>query len=932
MPGVRRTARKGTDRLPARDDAADATAPAEDRAAARARCLAFGPFRLYPAQRLLFDGDVPVRLGRRTFDLLVLLAESPETLFTDEDLIARLWPGVPPAQVHLADHVEVINRLFRRARPMFEPAGGGYRFVMAPPLPVTPDTKRVARLIGRDDLISDACARLAERRFVTLVGPGGIGKTSIAMAVAGRVGPGLAGGVCVVDLAPVAEERLLPDALAAALGVPTPLGDPVRGLVALLEGRNLLIVLDNCEHVIDAAAALAEALVTGLGRVWVLATSREPLHAQGEWLLRVAPMGLPAPADHVTAREALSSPAVQLFVERAGGALDAAALGDDDAARVVDLCRRLDGIPLAIELAAAHVEPLGIAELSRQLAERQLTVERDGARPGDRHRTLQAAIDWSVARLSVDEQAAFQRLAVFRGEFSHEDGAEVVADDAASMPAALEQVADLAAKSLLAIEARGDTVHYRLFETTRAFAAARLAQSPDARGAHRRHALHCLRRLHQGQHDWEAMPRDAWRSVHGRLIDDVRAAIDWCFHPGGDVRLGVEITADAVGLADQLGLRAEFRDRADLALRAMPDLYPPAPRLEVRLLSSFADFTQQTNGAHDRVTTAFTRALRLADELGSPEYRRGPLMGQWVGAFGRGEYPDALHYARQLMDASTASRDDLGEFIADRMLAQAHHFLGDHAAARRHAERVLMQADRPYPLALTPGPTDVRSSMRVMLARIHWLQGDTDGAVALAEEAMSFAENDRAFALSQVLGMAVIPIALWRGRDADARRHLERLASHARRHQMRFWSDWAQMFEAVLVERAGGAPAPTPTGRKLADLFATLVGRVADAESLVRAEVGVSGWAAPEVFRAQGEAVWRAGGEHAAAGAETWLRRAHARALAQSAPAWALRAAISLGRLLIATGRGDEARVLLDAALAGAPEGPDAEAARALRG
>ena len=928
MPRVRPRARKGTDRLPTREDAADATAPADDRAAARARCLAFGPFRLFPAQRLLFDGDVPVRLGRRTFDLLVLFAESPDTLFTEADLLARLWPGVPPAQAHLADHVEVLNRIFRRARPLFEPAGAGFRFVMEP---AVPDTKRVARLIGRGELVGDACARLAERRFVTLVGPGGIGKTSVALAVADRMAPGFAGGVCVVDLAPVAEERLVPGALAAALGVPTPTGDPVRGLVALLEGRDLLVVLDNCEHVIDAAAALAEALLTGLSRVRVLATSREPLHAQGEWLLRVSPMGLPSEAGALTARVALESPAVQLFVERAGGALGAGGLTDAEAPRVADLCHRLDGIPLAIELAAAHVEHLGVAELSRQLAERQLTVSRDGAGPGHRHRTLQAAIDWSFARLSAEEQAAFQRLAVFRGEFSHEDGAAVVACEPASLPAALEQVADLAAKSLLSIEPRGDTVHYRLFETTRAFASEKLAASGDGPEAFRRHAVHCLRRLHEGERDWTVMPRDAWRALHGRLIDDVRAAIDWAFMPGRDVRLGIELTAGAIGLADQLGLLAEFRDRAELALRAMPGLDPAEPALELRLQSTFADFTQQTNGAHDRVAAAFTRALQIAGEMGSLEHRRSPLMGRWLGAFGRGEYPDALRFARELMDNSTAAGDDLGAFIADRMLAQAHHFLGDHAAARHHAERVLVQADRAYPLTLSPAPVDVRSSMRVVLARIRWLEGDADGAARLAEEALGFAESDRAYALCQVLGLAVVPIAIWQGRDEEARRHVARMAAHARRHQLRYWGEWAGLFDAVLAERDGGPAAPSPSGRKLVDLFATLVGRVADPEVLVRAEVGVSGWAAAEVFRAQGEAVWRAGGEQAAEGAETWLRRAHARALAQSAPAWALRAATSLGRVLQASGRGGEVRPLLDAALSATADGPDAAAARALQ-
>lgn len=476
MPRVRPRARKGTDRLPAREDAADTTAPANDRAAARARCLAFGPFRLFPAQRLLLDGDVPVRLGRRTFDLLVLFAESPDTLFTEADLIARLWPGVPPAQAHLADHVEVLNRIFRRARPLFEPAGAGYRFVMEP---AVPDMKRVARLIGREALVGDACARLAERRFVTLLGPGGIGKTSVALAVADRVGPGFAGGVCVVDLAPVAEERLVPGALAAALGVPTPSGDPVRGLVALLEGRDLLVVLDNCEHVIDAAAALAEALLTGLSRVRVLATSREPLHAQGEWQLRVMPMDLPSATGGLTAREALQSPAVQLFVERAGGALGGRGLTDDDAPRVADLCRRLDGVPLAIEMAAAAVDVLGVRGVLGQLDGPMPLLDRRRRTRQVRQQSLRASLDWSHDRLGAREQAVLRRVAVFASVFSLDDAIAVAAFDGVDEVDVTQAMAALVGVSLLStVPGAGDTA-YRLLAVTRAYAAAKLDASGE---------------------------------------------------------------------------------------------------------------------------------------------------------------------------------------------------------------------------------------------------------------------------------------------------------------------------------------------------------------------------------------------------------------------------------------------------------------------
>jgi len=331
----------------------------------------------------------------------------------------------------------------------------------------------------------------------------------------------------------------------------------------------------------------------------------------------------------------------------------------------------------------------------------------------------------------------------------------------------------------------------------------------------------------------------------------------------------------------------------------------------------------------ERLFTARFATLVLAGQIGEPEHFRGPLMGKWMGAFGRGEYPRARDFAERLMASSVASGDGLGTFVADRMLAQAKHFLGDHAAASHHAEQVLLQSGRRFPLRMTPTPIDVRCSMRIVLARIGWLQGDGVRAQGLADEALAFAQEDHAYAVCQALCLAVVPIALWQGDDDGARRHVADLLAHARRQQLPVWERWGLGLQAVLAERAGGPPAAPPPGHKPADAFATFTGRLPDAGVLQRAVAGEVGWCAPEVFRAEGEAVLSRGGE--VAQAEGWFRRALALATTQAAPAWTLRATTSLGRLLRDTGRSAEADGLLAAALRRCGGGVDADRARSLQ-
>jgi predicted ATPase len=327
--------------------------------------------------------------------------------------------------------------------------------------------------------------------LLTVVGPGGIGKTAVARAVAEGLIDEYEHGVYLIDLALVSDPLLVPSALAAALGLEIRSEEPLPALITAVRNKQMLLVLDNCEHVIAAAAALAAAMLSGASRVHIIATSREPLRAEGEHIYRLPSLTSPPASTRLTAADALAFPAVQLFVERAAASVDKFELSDADAPFVADICSKLDGVPLAIELAAARVDVFGIPALASLLDDR-LGLLTSGCRTAlPRHQSMRATLDWSYAFLPELERLALRRLAIFPGAFSLEEAGVVAASEDVVALEIADRIANLVAKSLVAVDLSGAVVRYRMLETTRAYALEKLAQSGELERVARRHAEYC---------------------------------------------------------------------------------------------------------------------------------------------------------------------------------------------------------------------------------------------------------------------------------------------------------------------------------------------------------------------------------------------------------------------------------------------------------
>ena len=309
----------------------------------------------------------------------------------------------------------------------------------------------------------------------------------------------------------------------------------------------MLLVLDNCEHVIDAAATLAVVVLTGAPGVHVLATSREPLRVEGEQVHRLSPLASPPAPAQLTATEALGFPAVQLFVERAAATLDEFELTDTDAPIVADICSKLDGIALAIELAAARIDTFGVRGVAAHLDDRFQLLTRGRRTALPRHRTLRATLDWSYQLLPEPERVVLRRLAIFAGGFTEEAASAVVASAEIAASEVVESLANLVTKSLVSVDVGGVLVRYRLPETIRAYALGKLAESGEREPIARRHAEYHLGLFERAEAEAKTRPMAEWLAEYRPRIDNLRAALDWAFSPGGDAAIGVALTAASPG-------------------------------------------------------------------------------------------------------------------------------------------------------------------------------------------------------------------------------------------------------------------------------------------------------------------------------------------------------------------------------------------------
>ncbi|MDR3485659.1 MAG: winged helix-turn-helix domain-containing protein [Bradyrhizobium sp.] len=909
--------------------------------------LSFGPFHLVVSERLLTREGAPLVLGSRALEILIVLISRPNEVISKKDLMSRVWPDVIVEEGSLRFHVASLRRALGDgkdgARYITTIPGRGYCFVAPVSQPGSPrdDTpvvagnfphanlpSRLSRVVGRDEDVLRLAAQLNASRFVTIVGAGGVGKTTVAIAVGHHLIDAFSGALLFVDLGMLGDPDLVTAGIASMLGLSVQSNDATPNLIAYLRNKRILLILDTCEHLVEAVALLAANIIDAAPQVHILATSREALRVEGEHIYRLDGLACPPDDPALTAAVVRTFPATQLFVERAvasGARLD---VSDAEAPIVASICRKLDGVALAIELAARRVESYGLRQTAALLDQR-LTLLWLGTRTAPpRQKTLQATLDWSFGLLTELERVVLRRLAAFVGHFTLDAALEVVTSATLDRSSVITAIDSLVAKSIAATSPFGAMMRYRLLDATRAYVLESNIDDAESADLAVRHAAYYRKWLEQAGTEWSGLTTGAERAPHFAAVNNVRAALEWCFGAKGNTDIGIGLAAAAAPVFLVMSLLTECHRWSERALLALDDTTRGGPE-EMHLQAGLGISSMYTMGNNEQSYAALMRGLELAEKFHDPvnQFR---LISQ-LHSFHRraGNFDRMLAVAQRSEAIAKEMADPIGIYAVHSLLGVSHHLIGNQAEAHAHLEMALAQASASNSAKARHFGFHYERP-RIVMARTLWLLGYPDQAVRFARETVDglTATETVTICIALIWGACVFR---WTGDLASADECIDRVIPHAERHALTPYQAVAYGLKGeVLIQRG-----EIETGMELLrsslatlsaeryELYATefngslaqgfaMMGRLDQALPIIDktiAQVKRHGeLSEPELQRIRGELLEKTADDP---GAEQAFRRSIELADQQSALSWRLRASTSLARLQFRQGRREEARKVL---------------------
>jgi predicted ATPase/DNA-binding winged helix-turn-helix (wHTH) protein len=710
--------------------------------------LRFGPFELNVAERSLKKANQVIPLGGRAYDILIALLENAGEVVRKAELIARAWPDVTVEEGSLRVHLSALRKALRDGqfgdKFIANIQGHGYSFI-APVTRLPADRDRgnassglsnlppaLGRMVGRDDVVLEIQARLQTERLITILGAGGMGKTTVALAVGHSELARFSGAVFFVDLSTARDKEQVIGAIASAIGLDLRFVDPKEALLEFLRPRRALIILDSCEHLNAETAEIADSIFQGAPNIYMLATSRETLQVVSERVFRLRPLDCPPEQPGLTASDVLAYPAARLFAERVSARGGNFSVSDDEAPMVAEICRKLDGIALAIELAAGRAAIFGVRNTVARLGSR-LDLLKFGRRTANpRHQTLIATLDWSHDHLSEVERVLLRRVAIFVGHFTLEAAlavADEVGIDESEIAGALRSLAN---KSLIGVWTSSRGPFYRLLDTTRAYALEKLATSGEQDSIAGRHSSFSIKMLESNPVNlFDSEFTQAAASAVRDHLGNIRAALEWSFGPNGNDPTAIRLAAAASQLFLAMSLLLECRTWMEKAIdRMTPEC---DPRHQMKSHAALALSLMYTEGNSDRVREAFHTALNFAQRHEDAHLQLSLLSGMSMYLHGIVDAAGTYELALRSVAAArkTGSPDDAA--IADSLLGAAYCLRSDQLRAQEHLKRSLRDLPHLRRFNASQYLFDLRSSSLSVLTHSLFFSGNLDQAAHYAK-------------------------------------------------------------------------------------------------------------------------------------------------------------------------------------------------------
>ncbi|WP_158660667.1 winged helix-turn-helix domain-containing protein [Paraburkholderia hospita] len=741
-----------------------------------------------------------------------MLASGDGRLVTKDELMNTVWPHTVVEENNIQVHLSALRKALGEDRDCIVTVPGrGYRLMQrrAAALPsksaLPGQTLRrlpsfPTGLVGRDAAIAQVRTALDSTPVLTLTGAGGIGKTTLSIAVAHEIAEAHPDFVCFVELAALTDRQSILASIAQSCRLSLDGDFPsIEAIAATLAHTPRTLFLDNAEQAIAHVAEIVETLTDGNPALRVLVTSREPLRIAQERTIRVGP--LEVPARDATEHEVLAQSAVHLFLARIGALGGKTSFDRKETLTAGEICRRLDGIPLAIELAAARVFSLGIEGVYQRLDDRMsiLTAGYRTALP--RHQTLRATFDWSFTLLDPGAQALFRRLAMFGGVFTLEAMCAVACGSGLTMGAAIDGIGELVAKSMVNVSFDGPVAKYRMNESTRAYALELLHAEDETQEIASRIARYFTSRFDAGAGRTGSVQLVEGSSDLQQTLDDARAASEWAFSSGGDLHLAVELTSTLTGVLLGNCLIEECGTRAERAVSALNELPPRSIDVvsEMRVRAALAATLPNLCGPMGRSWKLWNEVLDLAISSGNDEFQARAYWGLWNAALYGGNVHDAIDHALSFQTFAQDHGHAWQETLTSLLAAVAQHCAGQHDHAKSRIEEAMQH------LAVHPHEAEQITSFAVdplaicygTLARIVWLQGDAEEALAYVDKGVNLITPETMEPwLTHVLGVVAVPIALLSGDLRRGRCYLQIMRSQTALHGFMIWREYSDCLAA----------------------------------------------------------------------------------------------------------------------------------------